>query len=106
VTQDRARQLLSTEELTACLSQLSTMLQRSTDASSRKKMDSKTGSNEIQKLSVSGEHRDFFSGSEESQDSECTARDSIPEVVEHPPALSNSEHAYSSFSRGKNPSIN
>ncbi|EFX69009.1 hypothetical protein DAPPUDRAFT_301194 [Daphnia pulex] len=97
--QDRARQLLSTEELTACLSQLSTMLQRATDASSRKKMDGKTGSNELQKLSVSGEHRDFFSGSEESQDSECTARDSIPEVVEQPPALSNSEHAYSSFSR-------
>jgi histone demethylase JARID1 len=77
------------------------MLQRATDATSRKKMDGKTGSNELQKLSVSGEHRDFFSGSEESQDSECTARDSIPEVVEQPPALSNSEHAYSSFSRGK-----
>jgi hypothetical protein len=82
------------------------MLQRATDATSRKKMDGKTGSNELQKLSVSGEHRDFFSGSEESQDSECTARDSIPEVVEQPPALSNSEHAYSSFSRGKNTSNN
>ncbi len=77
------------------------MVQRATDASSRKKMDSKNGSNELQKFPGSGEQRDFFSGSEESQDSEYMARDPIPEVIEQPPALSNSEHAYSSFSRGK-----
>uniref|UniRef100_A0A0P5I956 [histone H3]-trimethyl-L-lysine(4) demethylase n=1 Tax=Daphnia magna TaxID=35525 RepID=A0A0P5I956_9CRUS len=96
--QDRARQLLSTEELTTCLSQLSATLQRATDAAARKKADNKTSQNDLSKLPTS-EHRDLFSGSEESQDSEYTARDSIPEVVEQPPALSNSEHAYSSFSR-------
>lgn len=40
----------------------------------------------LKKLSGSGEHRDFFSGSEESQDSDCAAKDSIPEIVEQPPA--------------------
>ncbi|EFX68853.1 hypothetical protein DAPPUDRAFT_114218 [Daphnia pulex] len=82
------------------------MLQRATDASSRKKIDYKNLLNELPKFLVSWEHRDFFNGSEESQDSDCTAKESIPEVVEQPQALSNSEHAYSSFSRGKNSSIN
>jgi hypothetical protein len=70
------------------------MFQRATDASSQKKVDYKNGLNELQKFLVSGEHRDFFNGSEESQDRKCTAKDSIPEVVEQPPTLSNSEHAY------------
>ena len=89
--------MLATDELAPCLSQLSTALQRANDISARKKIEK--GQNELQK-SGNGEYRDFFSGSEESQDSESTVRDNIPEVVEQPPALSNSEHAYSSFSKG------
>jgi len=46
------------------------------------------------------EQREMFSGSEDSQ--EFHLNDSIPDVVEQPPALSNSEHAYSSFSKGNN----
>lgn len=98
IFQDRARQLLATDELASCLSQLSNALQRANDAAARKKTDKVPS--ELQKSTGSIEHRDFFSGSEESQDSESTMRDSIPEVIEQPPALSNSEHAYSSFSKG------
>lgn len=85
---------MATDELASCLSQLSAAIQRNNDSTLRKKT-------EIQKPTGTGEHREFFSGSEESQDSECTTRESIPEVVEQPPALSNSEHAYSSFSKGE-----
>lgn len=42
------------------------------------------------------DQREMFSGSEDSQE----FHDSIPDIVEQPPALSNSEHAYSSFSKG------
>lgn len=95
--QDRARQLLSTDELASCLSQLSTALQRTNDTAARKNPGVKA---------PSSDPRELFSGSEESQDSECvTTRDNgyVPEVVgeQQPPALSNSEHAYSSFSKGK-----
>jgi hypothetical protein len=55
---------------------------------------------------VTGEHRDFYNGNEESQDSNCTTKDGISEVVEQPPAFNNSEHANSLFSRGKNSLIN
>lgn len=81
--QDRARQVLAAEELASCMAQLSSA------APTRPK----NGANP---------HRssDALSGSEESLDCESPRRDSITEVVEQPPALSNSEHAYSSSSKG------
>lgn len=80
--QDRARQILATEELAACLSQLSAVPRKKSAGDPQRSLN------------------DALSGSEESQDSESPRRDSITEVVEQPPALSNSEHAYSTSSKG------
>ena len=49
-------------------------------------------------MNCSEQQREMFSGSEDSQ--EFPLNDGVADVVEQPPALSNSEHAYSSFSKG------
>ena len=84
-SQDRARQLLATDELSFCLNQLTDVTQRQTEVAARKKIDKM---NEIpNKAGNSSEQRSDFFTSEDSQE------DCIPEP---PPALGSSEHAYSS----------
>lgn len=97
VAQDRARQLLATDELAGCLAQVSSPSQRVNDVVARKKT---TAQNDSTKALNSGDPREVFTDSEDSQERDCNIRGSIPEAVEQPPALSNSEHAYSSFSKG------
>jgi len=93
--QDRARQLLATDELSACLAQLSTASQRMNEGLARKKQDKVLV--QSTHMNCSEQQREMFSGSEDSQ--EFPLNDGVADVVEQPPALSNSEHAYSSFSK-------
>jgi hypothetical protein len=84
-SQDRARQLLATDELSFCLNQLTDVAQRQTEVAARKKIEKM--SEMPSKAGNSSEQRSDFFSSEDSQE------DCIPEP---PPALGSSEHAYSS----------
>lgn len=99
--QDRARQLLATDEMTSCLNQLSNV--RSTPVVGSKTISSTLASS--QPAYTQQQSDSIFSGSEtESQDSSTLEAPSFmmhPDPPAHPPALSNSEHAYST---GLNPS--